>query len=107
MITVTLAHFSGSVLWIVLTIALYFVSCVFIIAYPNYKNPTPNTTLRLRERIPDSRENHQTQERRQVILQNSVIPSNQMSHHLASDYGLSGQTDPVALRDEVLESSNR
>ena len=108
MITFLFLQFTASFVWTLLTIVLSLVCICIIIFYPNDKNPTQNTTLARRGRYPD-RENHQSQEQHQIIIiQDVSIPSNQTSDHLASDHGLSRQTDPVALRDdEVLESSNR
>ena len=107
MITFLFVQFTASFVWTILTIVLSLVFICIIIFYPNDKNPTHNTTLARRGRNPD-RENHQSQEQHQIIIiQDVSIPSNQTSHHLASDHGLSRQTDPVALRDGVLESSNR
>ena len=100
-------QFAASFVWTILTIVLFLLLICIIIFCPNDKNPTHNTTSVRRGRNQD-RENHQTQERHQIIiLQDVSIPSNQTSHHLASDQGLSRQTDPVALIDEVQESSNR
>ena len=107
MLTFVIIHFTSSFVWVIVTFALFLLLICIIIFCPNDKNPTHNTTSVRRGRNQD-RENHQTQERHQIIiLQDVSTPSNQTSHHLASDQGLSRQTDPVALRDEVLESSNR
>ena len=65
--------------------------------------------LMLSERNPDSGENHQTQEYRQIILENifSLFPSGRLSNSQASDYNFSRRPDPSSFRNEVVKSPNR
>ena len=85
---------------------IQFETCIYAIKII-LRNPTHSTMLMLSERNPDSGENHQTQEYRQIILENIFIPSGRLSNSQASDYNFSRRPDPPSFRNEFVESSYR